>query len=172
MYTINIVHDLANPNKHTLTVPVNTPFCVVAKFKVYDLPLEFGDNWQFIPLINPKYRPIMVNGEWVNNPQEHPELVDTTFMNLAGNPIEYRGDGEFAITCSPGYTSRSIALYVAKEAGGHPNQWLKVYVDLNFVERCENNPTNGGITLTGEYEDGTQFNFSVNALDNSVQEPV
>lgn len=164
MYTVNINHDLRNPNSHSARIPANTPYCLVVKVTGRD---RLPDGVAVVPVNDQHYRARIENGEWVNFPAQDSKDYDKDFIQN----VAVRDENTLVVTCQPGRGRKNSAILLYTSAGGKPSADGIVYIflDLTFDPRCENNPANGGIELSGEYEDGTTFSYLINALDNSAQ---
>lgn len=169
MITKNLVHDIRSPKLHTLYLSENTPYCLKIVFKEGNESLDFNtDSYDMIALKGDLYRPVVEEGEWTNYPT-NADIDNTIVAPVDG--IRFGLDNEMTIVGQPNYGKHRVMLYFSTDIaeGKDPTKYSTILVDLVFKACCENNPVNGGITLTGEYEDGTLFNYSINALDNSTQ---
>lgn len=170
MYTINLEYDILNPNLETVYAPVNTPFCIKLDFLKGGEPLEFDELAQetgVLVLKGDKYRPVVKDGVWTNFPEG--EILDETLLLPGG--VDFVTASRAVLKCAPAKGSKRVEIYfrTTTDADRLPSDYRGIVLDVNALVPCENNPQTGGIELAGEYEDGEEFSFSINALDNSVQ---
>lgn len=167
MITKTIIQDVKNPKKNTLVLPANSPYALKLVFKNGEEDVEI-QNLRIVPL-KIDYSPVVDESNvWTNVPSIDDEMADKSIFgtDVEGSVTKTK-DNEVVISCIPHAQGKHLfKMYFAPNYStpATTDKFYEILFEVKYTPLCELNPENGGITISGEYEDGSTFNYYIDAV--------
>lgn len=191
MLTFDLNFDIAKPFSQALKLPANTPYILRVNILENGQPKtlwgESSSQWDAIP-VDASYQPKVSHADkthttWSNAPQDA-DYKEGILANATGN-ISAAGN-ILTLKCAPHSKGSEVfkfllnttttsfdfisktSIETSNAAYALPERMVAMELKASWNCNVSLNPGDGGIELTGTYEDGEEFSFSIAGIENPL----